>query len=109
MFGREDTIIAYASLKAAVTILTIQYANAFRRSGIHAHIKINAATPWVIAADLNNQPGNRIVEHGSQIIVQLRYFASRRTKRGILQRCWYRGMVSKSFADASVISPGRLG
>jgi NAD(P)-dependent dehydrogenase (short-subunit alcohol dehydrogenase family) len=77
MFGREDTIIAYASLKAAVTILTIQYANAFRRSGIHAHIKINAATPWVIAADLNNQPGNRIVEHGSQIIVQLRYFASR--------------------------------
>ena len=47
MFGREDTIIAYASLKAAVTILTIQYANAFRRSGIHAHIKINAATPWV--------------------------------------------------------------
>jgi len=24
-----------------------------------------------IAADLNNQPGNRIVEHGSQIIVQL--------------------------------------
>ena len=62
-----------------------------------------------IAADLNNQPGNRIVEHGSQIIVQLRYFASRRTKRGILQRRWYRGMVSKSFADASVISPGRLG
>ena len=24
-----------------------------------------------IAADLNNQPGKRIVEHGSQIIVQL--------------------------------------
>ena len=24
-----------------------------------------------IAADLNNQPGNRIVEYGSQIIVQL--------------------------------------
>ena len=47
MFGREDTIIAYASLKAAVTMLIIQYANAFRRSGIHAHIKINAATPWV--------------------------------------------------------------
>jgi len=47
IFWREDTIIAYASLKAAVTILTIQYANAFRRSGIHAHIKINAATPWV--------------------------------------------------------------
>ena len=47
MFGREDTITAYASLRAAVTMLAIQYANAFRRSGIHGHIKINTATPWV--------------------------------------------------------------
>ena len=47
MFGREDTIVAYASLKAAVPMLTIQYANAFRMSGIPAHIKINAATRWV--------------------------------------------------------------
>ncbi len=40
MFGREDTILAYASSKAAVTMRTIQYANAFRRSPAHAHIKI---------------------------------------------------------------------
>lgn len=71
MFGREDTIVAYASSKAAVTMLTIQYANAFRRSGPHAHIKINAATPGYIATDLNNHSGNRTVEQGSQIIVQL--------------------------------------
>src|SRR5579883_2065402 len=49
MFGREDTIVAYASSKAAVTMLTIQYANAFRRRSSHAHIKINAATPGYIA------------------------------------------------------------
>jgi NAD(P)-dependent dehydrogenase (short-subunit alcohol dehydrogenase family) len=71
MFGREDTIVAYASSKAAVTMLTIQYANAFRRSAPHAHIKINAATPGYIATDLNNHSGNRTVEQGSQVIVQL--------------------------------------
>jgi NAD(P)-dependent dehydrogenase (short-subunit alcohol dehydrogenase family) len=71
MFGREDTIVAYASSKAAVTMLTIQYANAFRRSAAHAHIKINAATPGYIATDLNNHSGNRTVEQGSQVIVQL--------------------------------------
>ena len=71
MFGREDTIVAYASSKTAVTMLTVQYANAFRRSGPHAHIKINAATPGYIATDLNNHSGNRTVEQGSQIIVQL--------------------------------------
>src|SRR5258708_23600555 len=71
MFGREDTIVAYASSKAAVTMLTIQYANAFRRSAPHAHIKINASTPGYIATDLNNHSGNRTVKQGSQIIIQL--------------------------------------
>jgi NAD(P)-dependent dehydrogenase (short-subunit alcohol dehydrogenase family) len=71
MFGQEDTIVAYASSKAAVTMLTVQYANAFRRSSPHAHIKINAATPGYIATDLNNHSGNRTVEQGSRIIFQL--------------------------------------
>jgi hypothetical protein len=62
-----------------------------------------------MAADLNNHSGNRIVEHGSQIIVQLATLPQDGPNGGVLQRCWYRGMVSKSFADASVISPGRLG
>jgi hypothetical protein len=52
-------------------MLTIQYANAFRRSALHAHIKINAATPGYIATDLNKHSGNRTVEQGSQIIIQL--------------------------------------
>ena len=71
MFGREDTIVAYASSKAAVTMLTIQYANAFRRSVDHAHIKINSATPGYIATDLNNHGGNRTVEQGAAIVVHL--------------------------------------
>jgi NAD(P)-dependent dehydrogenase (short-subunit alcohol dehydrogenase family) len=71
MFGREDTIIAYASSKSAVAMLTVQYANAFRRSEAHAHIKINTATPGYIATDLNGYSGNRTVEEGSRIVVDL--------------------------------------
>jgi NAD(P)-dependent dehydrogenase (short-subunit alcohol dehydrogenase family) len=71
MFGREDTIVAYASSKSAVTMLTVQYANAFRRSEAHAHIKINTATPGYIATDLNNHNGNRTVEEGSRIVIHL--------------------------------------
>lgn len=71
MFGREDTIVAYASSKAAVTMLTVQYANAFRRSRDRAHIKINTATPGYIATDLNNFTGSRTVEEGARIIVEL--------------------------------------
>jgi NAD(P)-dependent dehydrogenase (short-subunit alcohol dehydrogenase family) len=71
MFGREDTIVAYASSKAAVTMLTVQYSNAFRRSANHAHIKINTATPGYIATDLNNFRGNRTVAQGATIVVDL--------------------------------------
>jgi len=71
MFGREDTIVAYASSKAAVTMLTVQYANAFRRSEAHAHIKINTATPGYIATDLNNFSGSRTVEEGSRVVIHL--------------------------------------
>jgi NAD(P)-dependent dehydrogenase (short-subunit alcohol dehydrogenase family) len=71
MFGREDTIVAYASSKAAVTMLTVQYANAFRRRPDHAHIKVNTATPGYIATDLNNHAGNRTVEEGAKIVVDL--------------------------------------
>ncbi|NWJ26052.1 SDR family oxidoreductase [Rhizobium sp. RM] len=71
LFGRSDTILAYASSKAALTMLTVQYANAFRRSSAHAHIKINAATPGHIATDLNNHQGTRTVDQGAKIVVEL--------------------------------------
>jgi NAD(P)-dependent dehydrogenase (short-subunit alcohol dehydrogenase family) len=69
--GRDDSILAYASSKAAVTMLTVQYSNAFRRSAPHAHIRINAATPGYVATDLNNHSGPRTVEQGAKIVVWL--------------------------------------
>ena len=71
MFGREDSIVAYASSKAAVSMLTVQYANAFLRSQEHAHIKINTATPGYIATDLNQHSGNRTVAEGARIVIEL--------------------------------------
>lgn len=70
-FGQSDTIVAYASSKAAVTMMSLQYANAFRRSAAHAHIKINAATPGHIATDLNNGAGTRTPAQGAAIVVKL--------------------------------------
>lgn len=70
-FGQSDTILAYASSKAAVTMLTLHYAHAFRRHPDHAHIKINAATPGHIATDLNGHAGTRTVEQGARVVVRL--------------------------------------
>lgn len=71
LFGQSDTILAYASSKAAVNMLTVQYANAFARSAAHAHIKINAATPGHIATDLNGHQGTRTARQGARVIVKL--------------------------------------
>jgi NAD(P)-dependent dehydrogenase (short-subunit alcohol dehydrogenase family) len=71
MFSREDRSLAYASSKAAVTMLTVQYANAFRRRPEYAHIKVNSATPGYIATDLNNHQGNRTVTQGARVVIEL--------------------------------------
>jgi NAD(P)-dependent dehydrogenase (short-subunit alcohol dehydrogenase family) len=71
MFSKEDRSLAYASSKAAVTMLTVQYANAFRRRPECAHIKVNSVTPGYIATDLNNHAGNRTVEQGAQVVIDL--------------------------------------
>lgn len=71
MFSREDNSLAYASSKAAVTMLTVQYANAFRRRPGYSHIKVNSATPGYIATDLNHFQGNRTVEEGAKIVIDL--------------------------------------
>ncbi len=52
-------------------MLTVQYANAFARSAAHAHIKINAATPGHIAADLNGHQDTRTASQGATVIVKL--------------------------------------
>lgn len=71
MFSKEDRSLAYASSKAAVTMLTVQYANAFRRRPEYAHIKVNSATPGYIATDLNNHQGSRTVEQGARVVIDL--------------------------------------
>jgi NAD(P)-dependent dehydrogenase (short-subunit alcohol dehydrogenase family) len=71
MFAGAPNNLAYASSKSAVTMLTVQYANAFRRSPEHRHFKINAATPGHIATDLNGNRGPRTAEQGARIVVEL--------------------------------------
>ncbi len=75
MFSKEDRSLAYASSKAAVTMLTVQYANAFRRRPDYAHVKVNAVTPGYIATDLNNHAGTRTVEQGAKVVIDLALIA----------------------------------
>jgi NAD(P)-dependent dehydrogenase (short-subunit alcohol dehydrogenase family) len=70
-FAAADNILAYASSKAAVNMLTVQYAMAFRRNQEFSHIKINSVTPGYVATELNGFSGPRTVEQGAQIVVRL--------------------------------------
>ena len=63
--------LAYASSKAALNMLTVQYAAAFARDPGFAHIKINSATPGYTATDMNEHRGTRTVQEGARIIVEL--------------------------------------
>jgi NAD(P)-dependent dehydrogenase (short-subunit alcohol dehydrogenase family) len=71
LFANEDRSLAYASSKAAVTMLTVQYANAFRRRPEYAHLKVNTVTPGYIATDLNGHSGTRTVAEGACIVLEL--------------------------------------
>ncbi|HTF51674.1 MAG TPA: SDR family NAD(P)-dependent oxidoreductase [Pseudonocardia sp.] len=70
-FANAPRNLAYASSKAAVTMLTVQYANAFRRAEEFAHFKVNSATPGHIATDLNEHRGPRTPAQGARIVVEL--------------------------------------
>jgi len=70
-FAGAPRNLAYASSKAALTMLTVQYANAFRRAEEFAHFKINAATPGHLATDLNGHSGPRTPAQGARIVVEL--------------------------------------
>lgn len=71
IFALSDTSLGYAASKAAVTMLTAHYANAFRRSAHHAHIKVNSATPGYLATDLNDRSGPRTPAQGARVVVSL--------------------------------------
>jgi NAD(P)-dependent dehydrogenase (short-subunit alcohol dehydrogenase family) len=57
--------VAYPASKAAVNMITVQYAKAF--SGI----RINAVDPGFTATDLNHNTGTQTVEQGAEVIVRL--------------------------------------
>lgn len=69
--GDADLRMAYSSSKAALNMLTIQYAKAFSTSDALSHIKINSATPGYTATDMTRHRGTRSVAEGARIIVDL--------------------------------------
>jgi NAD(P)-dependent dehydrogenase (short-subunit alcohol dehydrogenase family) len=63
----ESTLIglAYPSSKAAVNMLTSQYAKAY------PDMRINAVDPGYTATDLNDHRGTQSIEEGAEIIVRM--------------------------------------
>ncbi|MGH3638800.1 MAG: SDR family oxidoreductase [Mycobacterium sp.] len=57
--------VAYPASKAAVNMITVQYAKAF------PHIRINAVDPGFTKTDLNGNTGTQTVEQGAEVIVRL--------------------------------------
>jgi NAD(P)-dependent dehydrogenase (short-subunit alcohol dehydrogenase family) len=57
--------LGYPSSKAAVNMLTSQYAKAFPQ------MRINAVDPGYTATDFNNHSGTKPVEQGAEIIVRM--------------------------------------
>lgn len=57
--------LAYASSKAAVIMLTVQYAKAL------ANIRVNVVEPGYTATDLNGNRGHQSVAEGAEIIVRM--------------------------------------
>jgi NAD(P)-dependent dehydrogenase (short-subunit alcohol dehydrogenase family) len=57
--------IGYPASKAALNMITVQYAKAF------PGIRINAVDPGFTATDLNRNTGTQTVEQGAQVIVRM--------------------------------------
>lgn len=57
--------VAYPASKAAVNMLTVQYAKAF------PEIRVNAVEPGFTGTDLNRGSGAQTVEQGAEIIVRM--------------------------------------
>jgi NAD(P)-dependent dehydrogenase (short-subunit alcohol dehydrogenase family) len=57
--------VAYPASKAAINMITVQYAKAF------PEMRINAVEPGYTATDLNMHTGTQTVEEGAEIIVRM--------------------------------------
>lgn len=69
--GNASQRFAYSTSKAALNMLTLQYAQAFAADPELRHIRINAVTPGYTATDMNHGQGTRTVEEGARAIVTL--------------------------------------
>jgi NAD(P)-dependent dehydrogenase (short-subunit alcohol dehydrogenase family) len=59
--------LAYCSSKAALNMITVQFANELKSAGI----KVNAADPGFTAMDMNQHRGRKTVEQGAATPVRL--------------------------------------
>jgi NAD(P)-dependent dehydrogenase (short-subunit alcohol dehydrogenase family) len=63
----RNMLLAYCSSKAALNMLTVQFANELKSFGI----KVNSANPGFTATDMNQHRGPRTVEQGAATTVRL--------------------------------------
>ena len=62
-----NMLLAYSASKAALNMMTVQFANELRSAGI----KVNSACPGYTATDMNQHQGKRTVEQGAATPVRL--------------------------------------
>ena len=60
-------LLAYCASKAALNMITVQFANELKSAGI----KVNSANPGFTATDMNQHRGTRTVEQGAATPVRL--------------------------------------
>jgi NAD(P)-dependent dehydrogenase (short-subunit alcohol dehydrogenase family) len=65
--GMRNMLLAYCSSKAALNMITVQFANELKTAGI----KVNAANPGFTATDMNQHRGPKTVEQGATTPVRL--------------------------------------
>jgi NAD(P)-dependent dehydrogenase (short-subunit alcohol dehydrogenase family) len=63
----RNMLLAYCSSKAALNMITVQFANELKSSGI----KVNAANPGYTATDMNQNRGTKTVAQGAATPVRL--------------------------------------
>lgn len=63
----QNILLAYCASKAALNMITVQFANELKSAGI----KVNSANPGYTATDMNQHRGVRTVEQGAATPVRL--------------------------------------
>ncbi|MFE1834064.1 SDR family NAD(P)-dependent oxidoreductase [Streptomyces sviceus] len=69
--GDASLRLAYTASKAALNMLTVQYALAFRQEPDLKHVKINSASPGWTATAMNDFSAPRTVQEGARALITL--------------------------------------